>query len=208
MASAFDGMGLGMMGSEKRFMTGSPISELTRMIPSALLGYGLYKSGAIESLDDMFDPKKALQNKIKGAFTPTGQMGVAINDGNKGYQPSQNLWEAPPETAAEPVAPPQNAAALLPVAPDVSVPAAMPEKSIDDHVNDVIPRQTSSLPMNSPVTENTFMASPTASDTSTLQIASMPAPPPGNINLPQYGKKQDGGGGLQALASLAKLFLG
>jgi hypothetical protein len=209
MASAFDGMGLGMMGSEKRFMTGSPISELTRMIPTALLGYGLYKSGAIDNLNDMFDPKKALQDKIKGAFTPTGRMGVAINDGNKGYQPSQKLWEAPPETAAEPVAPPQNAAALLPAAPDASVPAAVPEKSIDDHVNDVIPMQSSSAPINTSVAQNTLTPRDPSSDIGILQMASGPAVPPGGRDLQPVGQQKGGGGSLMSAIGpeLLKLFL-
>jgi hypothetical protein len=208
MASAFDGMGLGQMGSEKRFMTGSPISELTRMIPTALLGYGLYKSGAIDNLNDMFDPKKALQDKIKGAFAPTGQMGVAINDGTKRYQPSHNLWEAPPDAIA-PVAPPQNAAAMLPPAPDASVPSPAPEKTIDDHVNDVIPMQSSSAPINTSVAENTLTPRDPSSDIGILQMASGPAVPPGGRDMKPVGGQGGGGGQIAkaVLPELLKLFL-
>ena len=55
-------------------------------------------------------------------------------------------------------------------------------------------------------TPNTFAPSPSAADTSMLAMASQPAPPPGNLNLPQYGQKQDGGNNM--LSMIAKMFLG
>jgi hypothetical protein len=53
-------------------------------------------------------------------------------------------------------------------------------------------------------TPNTFAAAPSATDTSMLAMASQPAPPPGNLNLPQYGKKQ-GGGGINPIDVISKL---
>lgn len=204
MASAFDGLGLGQLGAERKYTTGGPIGELARMVPAGLLGYGLFKSGAVDNLNDMFNPQKILADKIKGAVAP--EMGVAINDGTKGYQPSHNLWEAPPETAAEPVAPPQNAAAFLPPAPDVSVPAAAPEKTIDDHVNDVIPRQSSSLPINTSVAQNTLTPRDSSQDMAVLQMASGPAVPPGGREMPSVGQQGSGGGGGIMKAIVPELF--
>lgn len=54
---------------------------------------------------------------------------------------------------------------------------------------------------------NTFVASPSATDTSMLAMASQPAPPPGNLNLPQYGKK-DGGGGLDIAMKILPMLFG
>jgi hypothetical protein len=53
---------------------------------------------------------------------------------------------------------------------------------------------------------NTFAPSPSATDTSMLAMASQPAPPPGNLNLPQYGKKEGGGGLDIAMKILPMLF--
>ena len=208
MASAFDGLGMSRLGAERTRGTG-PLSELSQMIPAGLIGYGLYKSGMVENLNDMFNPQKILGDKVKSAFTPTGQMGVAINDGERGYQPSHNLWEAPPETAMAPVAPPQNPAALLPAAPDVSVPASMPERSIDDHVNDVIPMQSSSMPINTSVAQNTLTPRDTSQDMAQIQLASQPAVPPGGRDMQPVGEQQAGGGGVMkaVLPELLKLFL-
>jgi hypothetical protein len=81
-----------------------------------------------------------------------------------------------------------------------TAPAAAPD--LNDELNKEWGLQNSST-FTSP---NTFAASPAASDTSMLQMASMPAPPPGNLNLPQYGKKQGESGNV--LETIAKLFLG
>ena len=54
---------------------------------------------------------------------------------------------------------------------------------------------------------NTFAALPSATDTSMLAMASQPAPPPGNLNLPQYGKK-DGGGGLDIAMKILPMLFG
>jgi hypothetical protein len=199
MATAFDGLGMGQLGSEKRFMTGSPISELTRMLPTALLGYGLLKSGAIDNLNDMFDPKKALQEKIKGAIAPNPNAGV-INDGTKGYKPS-DYYEAEPiansnQGAAAMLPPPAVAQPVAPTSVAKPVPAQgnVPEINADDLVKEIIPSFKSS--------QNTLTPRDASQDIGMLQIASTPAAPPSPMNLPQYG--QNGGG--SALVDLTKLF--
>ncbi len=57
-------------------------------------------------------------------------------------------------------------------------------------------------------TPNTMQPSPSAMDTSMLQIASMPAPRPGKDNLPQYGNKQGGGvNPIDVISKLAAFFI-
>jgi hypothetical protein len=194
MPSAFEGLGMGRLGAD-RTRSGGAFSELSQMIPAGLLGYGLFKSGVVDNLNDMFNPQKILKDKIQSAFAPTGQQGVAINDGTKNYQPSHNLWEAPPDATA-PVAPPQNAAAMLPPAPSAVVPSSAPEKTIDDHVNDVIPIQSSSAPINTSVAQNTLTPRDTSQDMGVLQMASQPAVPPGGRDMQAVGNGGGGGGGI------------
>lgn len=174
MATSFDGLGMGYLGSERsRFKTGEPSMGL------ALLGMGLQKAGVINDLNDLGNPQSALRKKIMGAFAP--DQGVAINDGTKGYQPSHNLWEAPP--AMEAAAPP------APAAPGVA-PSPAPAKTIDQHLDDVIPRQSSF------VSPNTLTPQNSSDDTQILAMASQPVAPPSQMNN-QGGQ---GGGLISAVA--------
>lgn len=87
------------------------------------------------------------------------------------------------------------------VAPETT-PAATPDLS--DELNKEWGLQSSST-FTGP---NTFAPSPSAIDTSMLQMASMPAPPPGNVNLPQYGNKQGGGvNPIDVISKLAAFFI-
>jgi hypothetical protein len=187
MATAFDGLGMSRLGADRTRGTG-PLSELAQMIPAGLLGYSLYKSGAVENLNDMFNPKKILGDKVKNALVPAEKV--------------------PPEAPAAPVVPPQNAAAMIPPAPDVSVPSSPPQRSIDDDVNDVIPIQSSSLPINTSVAQNTLTPRDTSQDMAQLQLASQPAVPPGGRDMQPVGQQGKGGGGVMkaVLPELMKLF--
>jgi hypothetical protein len=182
MATSFEGLGTGYLGSERsRFKSSGEPS-----IGLALAGMGLERAGIIDNMNDWGNPQGALRKKILGAFAPDN--GKEINDGTKGYQPSHNLWEAPPEVNAAAQPP-------MPSAPGVA-PSAAPEKTIDQHVDDVIPKFT-------PVTQNTLTPRDASQDEAILAMASQPAPPP-NASVGQ----QPGGGGqiMQAvLPQLAKL---
>lgn len=166
MASAFDGMGLGQMGSESQFMKGdNPLREAFKGLKTGLILQGLQASGL-----------PALLNKSSGTA------GAVVPP-------------APTEAAAaNPVVPPpvQNVA-----------PASLENPDLHDELNKEWGLQSSSTYTG----PNTFSPSPTATDTSMLAMASQAAPPPGNLNLPQYGKKQ-GGGGLDIAMKILPMIFG
>lgn len=82
MATAFDGLGMGMLGREAQFTKGGPVNDLIKLLPAAGLAYGLVKSGAVDKLnaqDWMSNPTKALGNAITGsAPAPAGADGNAV----------------------------------------------------------------------------------------------------------------------------------
>jgi hypothetical protein len=188
MATAFDGLGTGYLGSERsRFKTGEPSLSM------ALGALGLQQAGIIDDMNEWSNPQNALRKKIIGAFSPS--KGVAINDGTKGYQPSQNLWEAPPGTNSN-----ENAGAMVPPAMEAAAPpmpaasgvapSPAPAKTIDQHVDDVIPRQSSF------VSPNTLTPQNSSDDAQILAMASQPVAPPQQMNN-QGGQ---GGGLLSSVA--------
>jgi len=206
MASSFDGLGMGYLGSERSRFKGPNEPSLGK----GLLGIGLYKAGVIDSIDDAFSPEGAITSKIKSYFTPDPNAGV-INDGTKGYKPS-DYYEAGPGYG-----PNENAAAMLPASPPVApqpvapvmqtAPVATPvtpqgivqpvdERQIDEVIGGL---------SNSFVTPNALAQRDASADVGVLQIASAPPPPPPmNMNQQQGG----GGGIMQAIApEILKLFL-
>ena len=176
MASAFDGMGMSQLGSERRFMTGSnPFSE------------------ALKGVKDF---------AILSAIDQSGLQGF-LNDMGKNKQPAGSA--APDQSyTIKPIIGIDPNAVEAPYAQQSFTPAPMNEgPSLMDQANEVMGIKTSSTYTG----PNTFTPSPTATDTSMLQMASQPAPPPGNINLPQYGNKQGGGGGGGIFSILSKFLL-
>jgi hypothetical protein len=143
-----------------------------------------------------------LRKALKGYKTGLILQGMEKSGVRQLFNPST------PSGTGQPVIPPADAPEEIDqaVPPPVQsvAPATAPAAPADlnDELNKEWGLQSSSTFTNS----NTFAPSPSAMDTSMLQIASMPAPPPGNINLPQYGKKQGESGNI--LETIAKLFLG
>ena len=174
MATAFDGLGMQFMGKERQHMGAGPLGEIAKLIPAGLLGYGLFKSGAVDNLNDMFNPKKTITDKIAGAMAP--DRGYAIGD------PSATGFNAAKDTLNN----------LYGVAPDqsVGVPPAQPQQTapaptIDQHVDDVIPMQSVSAdPFKRDVSQ----------DMAALQVTQAAAPPPSNVGQGQMGKDAQGGG--------------
>lgn len=187
MATAFDGLGMGMLGQEARFTKGGPVNDLLKMLPAAGLAYGLVKSGAVGKLnaqDWMSNPTKALGNAITGsAPAPAGADGNAVV----------------PAAAA----PNTNGTVITTdLPPSDYVPAAKPNEapapSGDALVNHVIGD-------NSGVTPDLLNNDAQRQDSnSVLQAAYTPAAPPN-----QQQQQSGGGGGGSAISTfltLAKLF--
>lgn len=167
MASAFDGLGLGQLGSERRYMTGAnPFSE------------------ALKGVKDF---------AILSAIDKSGLQGF-LNDMGKNKQPAGSVAPEQPYSIKPIMAIDPNAVN----APYMQAPTFSPEPmdqglSLMDQANEAMGLKASST-FTGP---NTFSPAPSATDTSMLQMASQPAPPPGNLNLPQYGSKggNSSGGG-------------
>jgi hypothetical protein len=176
MASAFDGMGLGQMGSERRFMTGSnPFSE------------------ALKGVKDF---------AILSAIDQSGLQGF-LNEVGKNKQPAGSAAPMQPYAVKPVMGIDPNAVNAPYMQAPVFNPAPMDQgPSLTDQANEAMGLKTSST-FTGP---NTFSPSPSATDTSMLAMASQPAPPPGNLNLPQYGKKEGGGGLDIAMKILPMLF--
>jgi hypothetical protein len=186
MATAFDGIGMSQFGSEKRFMTGNnPFSEGLKGIKDFAILSAIDQSGLQGFLNDIGKQKKEMEER------------------NKGGQPAGSVAPDQPYSI-KPITPiDQNAvnAPYMPAPAFTSTPINQ-GPSLSEQADEAMGLKTSST-FTGP---NTFTPSPSATDTSMLAMASQPAPPPGNLNLPQYGPKQDGGGSM--LSMIAKMFLG
>lgn len=126
----------------------------------------------------------------------------------KGIQSSGIPAMLNPQTSGAPVIPPapveqNNASAMIPPPVQNVSPSLNQTPNLGDELNKEWGLESSTT-FTSP---NTFAASPSATDTSMLAMASQPAPPPGNLNLPQYGKK-DGGGGLDIAMKILPMLFG
>jgi hypothetical protein len=191
MATSFEGLGTGYLGSERsRFKTGEPSMGL------ALLGMGLQKAGVINDLNDLGNPQSVLRKKLMGYFSsePRAEPAPVEDRSTIEVPPGMGVNEnaramIPPATAAVPVAP-------VPVTPAV-VPSS-PEKTIDDHVNDVIPKYKTGL-----IQPDSLTPRDSSQDVQILAMASQPvAPPPSPV-----GQLQGGGSSIAqaVLPQLAKL---
>jgi len=207
MATAFDGLGMGQLGSERRFMTGdNPLGSGLKALKEFGIMYGLEKSGVVGMLNDMGQAKKDMMSKYPG-LAPT----------NAAPPPATQNQPVPPVVQSEPV--------FQPEVPD----------NTPSSVGQVLPIDYSSQPIQydtPPLNPNNGMSVEDAADHSmgikgsflspdTLktrdpgqdQMATeMATAPPPQLNLPQYGKQGGGGGGgggdmLSTIATLAKFFI-
>lgn len=182
MASAFDGIGMGMLGSESKYMSakrGDKPSPLAFLAGSLLM------------------PKKE-----KTVELPPFSIDRTVPE-------IQNSSPPPANVAAEPVLPEtQNAPnAAIPDNVEESEDHPDTQKAMEDlgFTTPVVePKPLTTGPL-SAISPDLLKARNPAQDQIPMEMAS--APPP-QINLPQYGKQGGGGGdALKMLSSLATLFI-
>ena len=210
MATAFDGVGMGMLGSEKRFMSQeNPLSSAFKGLKDFGIMYGMDKAGVFDYLNKMGEQKQAMMDKYPG-------LSAKKPDGSS----------APPAVST-PV--PVVAGAAAPVAAETSA-------TLNDNQNPLITDQSAEnlfeptfkaqpgAVINQVLPPSTFQPKSAApppvggaqisgvsldamqprnmgQDQLAMDVAT--APPP-QMNLPQYGKQ--GGGAGSALSALSSLF--
>jgi hypothetical protein len=205
MASAFDGVGMGMLGSEKKYMSQeNPLSTAFKGLKDFGIMYGMEKAGVFDYLNKVGEQKQAMMDKYPG-------LSAKKPDGS-----------AAPPAVSTPVSSVINAAA----------PAADNSATVDNNQNPLITdeaaenvfKNTSETQPNAIPTKvlapSTFQPGSAApppvggaqisgvspdvmqprdvgQDQLAMEVAS--APPP-QMNLPQYGKQSGGGGDIAQLA--------
>ena len=182
MASAFDGIGMGMLGSEKRFMSqGLTNADGTPTTAGLILGSLLGTTGK----------EKKVELPPFSIDRPASEI--------------QNSSPPPANVAAEPVLPNVSNAAI----PDSTGEAEDhpdTQKAMEDlgFTTPVVePKPVTTGPL-SAISPDLLKARNPAQDQIPMEMAS--APPP-QMNLPQYGKQGGGGDALKMLSSLATLFI-
>ena len=189
----FESLGLQFVGKERQHMGAGPLGEIAKMIPAGLLGYGLYKSGAVDNLNDMFNPKKTITDKITGAVVPEKIATTGVPPVQGGNMSVQNFVQRNDTREALNAIPDSNTGGAVSPAP---LQLAPPPQTIDDNVNDVIPLQSVGVdPFKRDV----------AQDMGALQIAqSRPQAPP-TVGQEQLGKAPSSDG--VDMASIVKLLM-
>jgi len=194
MATAFDGLGLQFLGKERQHMGTGPLGEVAKMLPAGLLGYALYKSGAVENLNDMFNPKKTITDKIAGAVAPEKIATTGVPPVQGGDMSVQSFIQKDETKKALDALSTQSLDSKI--IPFQSQPSDAPARTIDNDVNDVIPLQS--------VNADTFKRD-VSQDMAALQTTQAPAPPPSNVGQDQMGKAPQSGG--MDMGSIVKLLM-
>jgi hypothetical protein len=169
------------------------LGEVAKMLPAGLLGYALYKSGAVENLNDMFNPKKTITDKITGAVAPEKIATTGVPPVQGGDMSVQSFIQKDETKKALDAIPDLNTGGAVSPAP---LQLAPPPQTIDDNVNDVIPLRSVGV---DPFKRNVEQ------DMGALQIAQAPAPPPSNVGQEQLGKAPSSDG--VDMASIVKLLM-
>jgi hypothetical protein len=189
----FESLGLQFLGKERQHMGTGPLGEIAKMLPVGLLGYGLYKSGAVDNLNDMFNPKKTITDKIAGAMAPEQIAATGVSPNQVGDRTVPSFLQIDESKKALDALSTQN---LDPkIIPFQFQPPDAPARTIDTEVDDVIPMVVSADPFKTN----------TAQDMAALQVAQAPAPPPSNVGQDQMGKVPQSGG--MDMGSIVKLLM-
>lgn len=213
MASAFDGIGMEMLGSEKKFMSQeNPLSSAFKGLKDFGIMYGMEKAGVFDYLNKVGEQKQAMMDKYPGMTgtkkTPVGAVAPSGDD--------YASWD----TAA-----PAISGAAAPAAVDNSAIADDNQNPLitDEAAENVFKNTSETQPGAIPtkvLAPSTFKPGAAAQppvggaqisgvspdviqprnmgqDQLAMDVAS--APPP-QLNLPQYGKQGGGGGDIAQLA--------
>jgi len=187
----FESLGLQFVGKERQHMGAGPLGEIAKMIPAGLLGYGLYKSGAVDNLNDMFNPKKTITDKITGAVVPDQKTTTGIPPVQGANMSVPTFIQRNDAREALNAIPDSNTGGAVLPAPTQLAP---PPNSTDDDVNSVIP-----MISGDPFKRNVEQ------DIGALQIAqSQPQAPP-TVGQEQLGKAPSSDG--VDMASIVKLLM-
>lgn len=187
MATAFDGLGLGMLGSERRYMSGDNIlSDLLKGAKNAAFLGALHKSGVIDYLNNIDKPK-----------APAGAVPPAVPVASAPAAPAAPVVSADNEsmpTIAD------DAAANVFNPNVVSSPVL---KQINPETGNIPPKP---LPAPGSVGVSPDLLKPRnpAEDQVALEYAA--APPP-QMNLPQYGHQGGGINPISVISTLAKFLV-
>jgi hypothetical protein len=176
MASQFENAGLGMFGSEKRFMSQGKNSPLAFLAGSLLM------------------PKKE-----KTVELPPFSIDRTVPE-------IQNSSPPPANVAAEPVLPEEQNASNAAIPDNVGESEDHPDtqKAMEDlgFTTPVVEPKPLTVGPLSAISPDLLKARNPAQDQIPMELASVP---PSQMNLPKYGK-QGGGGGGSALSALSSLF--
>lgn len=190
MATAFDSIGMGMLGGERQFMSASnPFKEGIKGLKDFAILSAMDKSGLAEYLNELGKQKEDIQNKYKPVTRAAEPYTI------------KPIMAISPESYTAPY---QQQAPTQPVLGQTAPYKAQPSMSIEDAANDAMGLSKSS----SFVSPNVLPQNNQAESQSVLDRASQPAVPPGMMNLPQYAQSGDGGGinPLSVLSTLATFF--
>lgn len=205
MATAFDGLGLGMLGMEKNYMQQeNPLKLGLQGLKNAGIVIGMEKSGLIDFLNKVGEQKQSILDKYPN-LNPNKQPVGAVPP------------VAPAPIASTPVstpAPVTNATvdnqSMPTIADDAAmnvfnpVPITAPvSKPNNVDTETITPTQTMPSLGNVGVSPDILQQRNSAEDQTALQVAAMPPP---QMNLPQYGRQGGGINPVSVISTLASLF--
>lgn len=217
MASAFDGIGMGMLGSEKKFMSQeNPLSSAFKGLKDFGIMYGMEKAGVFDYLNKIGEQKQAMMDKYPalsgakkapaGAVAPSGDDYASwdtVAPAISGAAAPAADNSATADNNHNPLITDQAAENLFKNTSETQ-PGAIPTKVLAPSTfqpGSVAPPPVGGAQI-SGVSPNVMQPRNMGQDQLAMEVAS--APPP-QMNLPQYGK-QGGGGGSSALSALSSLF--
>lgn len=214
MATAFDGIGMGMLGSEKKYMSqNNPLSTALSGLKDFGIMYGMEKAGLFDYLNKMGEQKQAMMDKYPAlgkkpdgsaappaaaASAPTSAAAPTINNAATADKNQDRFITDDEATATFQTTPINVKAETNPRVNSAPVQTAP-----------IAPGAVAPLPeMNginfSGVSPDMYQQRDASQDQTALAMQTgSPSTYPSPMNLPQYGQNSSGSGGL---SSLLKLF--